>query len=259
MPEVMTAPSFAPEYKSPYAPTGDYTLDKEGYLIGDGEPMAESEEHQDAITYAIFALKTHFAGKTDVYVAGNNFVHYEEGDRFRHVSPDCYVVFGVDNIRVRRNFKIWQEGATPSVVFEFTSRETQYTDATTKFTLYEQTLKVAEYYRFDPHGEYMRPRLKGAILTPNGYEPMVLDNRNRLYSPALGLFMGGEETRFRFYDPLSGEPFLSPREEQFRADKAEEALNESERQLKEERKRAQIAEAEIAQLRAEIDALRKKD
>ena len=40
------------------------------------------------------ALKTYYAGRPDVYVAGNNFVFWEEGNPKARISPDAYVVFG---------------------------------------------------------------------------------------------------------------------------------------------------------------------
>ena len=39
--------------------------------------------------------------RPDVYVSGNNFVYYEEGDPKKRVSPDCYVVFGVPQTHAR--------------------------------------------------------------------------------------------------------------------------------------------------------------
>src|SRR5262250_931735 len=111
-----------------------YGYDDEGYLVSDGLPMAEHDIHRELMLYSINALDLFF-DQPDIYVSGNNFIHYREGDRTRYVSPDCYVVFGVEK-RLRDNFKIWQEGGhRPAVVFEFTSRKTRKEDEEVKFPL----------------------------------------------------------------------------------------------------------------------------
>jgi len=244
---------YVPPYKekpAPLAPpTVNYGLDDDGYLVSDGQPMAETEEHQDTMLYVITALKHHFRHRQNVYVAGNNFIHYEKDDRYQYVSPDCYVVFGVDNTKRRKNFKIWEEGATPSVIFEFTSKSTRHEDDERKCNLYEQVFKTQEYYRFDPLSEYLDPPLNAQELYRGRYRPMEWQTSSRVYSEVLGLDVGYEEGEFRLYLPGDLKPFASPMENAV-------AREEAEQQLEEERKRAQTAEAEITHLRAELDALR---
>ena len=252
--------------------------DDDGYLMSDGKPMAETDQHQDAMFYAINTLKYYFRDRDDVYVSGNNFVHFVMGDRNKYLSPDCYVVFGVKSKKRRDNFKTWLEGASPGVVFEFTSKDTRNEDTGKKRTIYEQFLKTSEYYLFDPKGEYLTPRLQGLILENGRYRDRVLSENERFYSDALGLEMGYEGEEFRFYDPRTGEALRTPLENALARDVAEfqlqierEAAREAlrieretaERQLRIERERAeaerQQADAEIARLRAELDALKQKE
>ena len=225
-------------------------------------PMAETDKHQDAMFYAIFALKMHFQSRPDVYVSGNNFVHFVEGDRNRHLSPDCYVVFGARSKGPRDNFKTWEEGASPAVVFEFTSEKTRREDIGSKRKDYEQFLKTPEYYLFDPKGEYLKPRLQGLILEDGTFRNQPLDQNNRLYSAVLDLYLGYEGEQFRFYDPKTGVALLSPDEEHDRAERAEQQLRlereRAEEALRTERNRAELAETELAKLRAEIEALERK-
>lgn len=176
--------------------------------MSDGKLRAESVEHRQAMTYAIFALQIHFRNHADVLVSGNDFVHFIEGDRRRYLSPDCYVVFGVYPNKSRDNFKTWEERASPAVVFEFTSKETKRENIGSKRRDYEQFLKTPEYYLFDPKGEDLKPRLQ--VLEDGTFRDLALDQNNRLYSPALDLYLGYEGEQFRFYDPKTGIA-LSPR------------------------------------------------
>src|SRR5438552_4106827 len=83
----------------------------EFYITSDGKPMAETARHVQRIVDCISALQAFFATRPDVLVAGNNFLHYEQGNRSAHVSPDTYVVFGVDNAKEPRDsYKAWEEG-----------------------------------------------------------------------------------------------------------------------------------------------------
>src|SRR5437588_1582654 len=96
------------------------------YPSSDGKPMAETEYHVNLMTYFISALKTRYAHRDDVYVMGNNFIYYEEGNPKVRLSPDTYVVFGVPK-RIRDSYKVWEEGGKfPDVVFEFTSKKTRH-------------------------------------------------------------------------------------------------------------------------------------
>ena len=154
-----------------------------------------------------------------------------------------------------------------------TSKDTWRVDAEKKYVIYRDILKVSEYYRFDPKGEYLHPKLRGDFLVGNEYQPQPLDLNGWIFSPALGLEIGFIGKELRFYDPDTGAVLLSPEEnyfaleiERFRADSAERQL-EIERELARaeqtrlveeataERRRAETAEAEGAQLRAQLAAL----
>src|SRR5262245_27886792 len=90
------------------------------YPTRDGRPMGETDKHRWLMMYAIDALMVFFAHRPEVYVSGNNFVFWQEGDPAKRISPDCYVVFGV-GMRLRDSYMTWKEGGKgPDVVFEFT-------------------------------------------------------------------------------------------------------------------------------------------
>ena len=98
----------------------------------------------------------------------------------------------------------WLEGGLlPSVVFEFTSRKTANEDINTKRPLYETVLRVAEYFMFDPTGDYLEPRLQGFRLINGHYQPISLVN-DRLHSEQLGLDLVQQGETMRLYDPRRG-------------------------------------------------------
>ncbi len=94
----------------------DYSPTQIEYPDEDGKPMAEGDVQCSYLTYARNALRIYFQNRSDVYVAGNLFIYYEEGNPEAVVAPDVFVVFGVEN-RDRGSYKTWQEQhKTPNFV-----------------------------------------------------------------------------------------------------------------------------------------------
>lgn len=79
------------------------------YPEADGEPMSESDATRAYLIYAIEVLRLYFQSRRYVYVSGNLFIYYEQGNPKAVVSPDTFVVFGV-SARQRKSYKVWQEG-----------------------------------------------------------------------------------------------------------------------------------------------------
>ena len=140
------------------------------YPETDGQPMAETPEHRDAMIDAIQVLRKHFAPRPDVYVSGNMMMYYKEGEPRHSVSPDVFVAMGVED-KDRRTYLLWREAKGPDFVLEVTSRSTRRNDQRTKRALYER-MGVAEYVLYDPLGEYLEPPLQGSgwsgVGTSNG-------------------------------------------------------------------------------------------
>ena len=210
------------------------------YPDSDGEPMGESFLHIDVATDARTVLLVHHADRADACVGGNNFVYYEEGNPRAVVVPDVFVVFGVPKRTDRRVFKVWEEGGrVPDFVLEVTSRKTRRNDEGQKKDLYER-LGVAEYWQFDPTGDYLDPILKGRALADGRYRELGLERRDgglcRL-SEVLGLDLRLEAGRLRFFDPKRGEYLLTP-EEQQQVNREQRQINQEQRQALDERDQA---------------------
>lgn len=57
------------------------------YPDSDRKPIAETPYHLEAMLYLIAAQQLHFAQRQDVYVAGNQFLYWIEGNPKQRVAP----------------------------------------------------------------------------------------------------------------------------------------------------------------------------
>jgi Uma2 family endonuclease len=217
------------------------------YPESDGQPMAETDLHRDYMSSLIEALKDFYRDDPTVYVSGNLFVYYVEGDARKNVAPDVFVVKGVEKKR-RRIYQIWKEGKGPDLVIEVTSEDTRWEDMDFKQKLYHR-LGVREYYLYDPTGDYLKDRLLGYRLVGNRYVSVRLrKGEDRMHSDVLGLDLVLDEGRLRLYDPRPRQFLLTPDENAQARRRAEAERRRAEAALRQ-------AEAETARLRAELERI----
>ncbi len=242
------------------------------YPETDGQPMTESDATRNYMVYCIAALQLFFQSRPRVYVSGNLFIYYEQGQPSQTISPDVFVIFGVNN-RERRSYKAWQEGGKlPSFILELTSKSTKKQDEETKPELYRQ-LGVQEYFQYDPTGDYLQPQLKGQRLSVNGesvnggYEPIeahtLADGTVSLSSRVLGLDLRllppsttsflpspiGPLTReLRLFDPATGAQLLTYAE-------SEQLRSQAEQVAAEERQRAERLAEHLRSLGVDPDTI----
>jgi Uma2 family endonuclease len=217
------------------------------YPDGDGKPMTESDPTRDYLIYAVESLNIYFQGRSDVYVSGNLFIYYKRGVPDAVVSPDVFVVFGVEK-KKRRSYKLWEEGGvTPRFVLEITSRSTQENDERDKPQKYRQ-IGVLEYFQYDPTGDYLQPPLKGSRLVEGDYQPIAVTQTAAssltIYSQALELELRVTDGTLRFYEPQTGKLLLSHAETEQARQQAELQRQQAELQRQQaELERQQEAEA----------------
>ena len=168
------------------------------YPSSDGQPMAETDVHRKRMTETIETLEDWFAPDPNVYVSGNLLVYYVPGNRYRHLAPDVFVVRGVPK-RERERYLVWEEKPLEAVI-ELTSKSTEGEDLDDKFALYQNVLKVREYFLFDPRAEYLDPPFQGHRLVKGHYEPIEPVD-GRLPSKVLGLHLERRGSELRLYDP----------------------------------------------------------
>lgn len=210
------------------------------YPETDGVPMAESDPARDYLIYGVEALSIYFQNLEDVYVSGNLFIYYKKGVPDAVVAPDVFVVKGVEK-KKRKSYKVWEEGnKVPELVLEVTSKGTQYTDETDKPRKYQE-LGVAEYFQYDPTGDYLQPQLKGSRLMSGSYQPiaptLLPDGVLSIRSEALGLDLRLIGKELRLIDPQTGKKLLSYQETEQARQQAELALQQ-EAQARQQAERA---------------------
>ncbi|HVS34467.1 MAG TPA: Uma2 family endonuclease [Gemmataceae bacterium] len=172
-----------------------------GYPDWDRRANAMPDQHRVVLAAAIQTLQDYFAGEPMVYVSGNTPVYFRTDGRRSQVIPDVYVVRNVSS-RMRRGYRIREEGKPPDWVLELPSASSVHEDAERKFALYEGVLVVPEYFLFDPAGDSLDPRLQGYCLRQGRYQRIV-ESKGRLLSRALGLQLEADGAALRFYDPAT--------------------------------------------------------
>lgn len=185
------------------------------YPDSDGKPMAESDRARVYLTYATNVLEIYFQNQQNVYVSGNLFIYYEQGNPRAVVAPDVFVVLGV-NKGDRCSYKTWEEGKNPDFVLEITSNSTKKEDQEIKPNIYA-ALGIREYFQYDPTGDYLNPQLQGLRLVNGSYQTIsAITQPNDVFSlssEVLGLELRLQARELRFYNPATGEVLLTHEEE----------------------------------------------
>lgn len=223
------------------------------YPTSDGRPMAETDAHRRIMVDLIQTLQDFYAADPLVYVSGDLLLFYEEGNRRKHVAPDIFVVKGAPKEPMRDNYLLWKEGRGPDLVVEVTSKTTRKEDETKKRALYRDTLKVPEYFLFDPFEDYLDPPFQGHRRARGRYLP-IKPVLGRLPSAVLGLHLERSGPELRLVDPATGLR-LPTRAEKLLAVEARLGRLEIDRGRLEAR--LDQAEAENERLRRELEEMRR--
>ncbi|QSJ17811.1 Uma2 family endonuclease [Nostoc sp. UHCC 0702] len=210
------------------------------YPSSDGEPLAETSVHADAIINTVIALRQYLQERSAIVLA-DQFLYYAQGFPRLRVAPDVMVIFNVAP-GGRDNYKIWEEGQVPVVIFEMTSVGTKNQDMGFKKTLYEQ-LGVLEYWLFDPKGEWIPEKLQGYRLRGEVYEA-ITDSR----CEPLQLRLQVEGQLISFYREDSGEKLLIPQE-------LAEALKQEKLARQQAQEQARQAESQVERLKEHLRSL----
>ena len=169
-----------------------------GNLYSD-EPPLESSLHLQQLLLLLKCLDWLWKDRDDYFAAGNLTVYYSPNQRksedFR--GPDIFVVLGTEK-RPRRSWTIWEEGGQyPHIIIELLSDSTAKTDRGLKKTLYQNVFRTPDYFWFDPHNL----EFQGFHLVDGLYQPIEANEQGHLWSQQLGLFLGINDRRLRFFMP----------------------------------------------------------
>jgi Uma2 family endonuclease len=214
------------------------------YPSGDGQPVAETFDHLYVILMTIEVLRLYLQ-REQACILGNQFLYYEEGSPNKRCAPDVMVIFGVKP-GSRDNYKIWEEGEIPRVVFEMTSPGTKKEDEGFKKDLYAE-IGIPEYWQFDPKGEWIKQKLRGFQLVNGEYVPIVNGQ-----SDALGLRLEVDGTLIAFYRLDNGEKLLIPIELYERAEQLQAKARQLEAQLMAERSKTEELQRQLDRYRERL-------
>ena len=241
----------------PYAQTDDSDI----YPDTDGKPMAVSDLHRRILMRTLQVLDAHFEESPEVYVSGDMLMYYVEGDPRKSVAPDVLVTFGLGK-KLRRTYKVWEEGKVPDFAMEFSSKNTYRDDLGRKLELYG-LLGIQDYFLYDAEGLYLPSALMGFELVDDVYVPISAGPTGGLRSSALGLDFHVDNVGLGIYNPVADEWLQTPAEsalslaeqEAIRAETAEARAETAKTRAEQAEARAEQAESEVEKLREQIARL----
>ncbi|HEY6729062.1 MAG TPA: Uma2 family endonuclease [Polyangiaceae bacterium] len=223
-------------------------------VCDDGEPMESARHHQQMIVL-IESLEFAWRERTDFYVGGNMFLYFSEvqakNNDFR--GPDVFVVTNTTR-RERRAWVVWEEdGKAPDVIIELLSDKTEVVDRGDKMRVYARSLKVGEYFLYDPFSGVF----EGYDLDPRAqrYVPKAPIESGQLRCEQLGLLLGKARGTLyavttdwlRWFD-TDGRVLPMP---------SEQAIAET-RRADEETRRADDTQARLDAALAEVERLKRE-
>ncbi|NJL53856.1 Uma2 family endonuclease [bacterium] len=176
MPEIVLAHSIEPIF----LPTQD------DLPYDDGIPM-ETQRHKWQMDLLIDGLSTWLDAREDGYVNGNMFVYFNlaQAKNQDFKGPDFFAVVGVPK-QERKSWVVWEEGKAPDVVIELLSPSTAQHDKTEKKKIYQDKLRVSEYFWYDP---FDAEDFAGFVLHNGCYESIPLTEQGWLRSDRLSLVL----------------------------------------------------------------------
>ena len=214
----------------------------------DGVPM-ETSRHKFQMDMLTDGLLPWLDERNDGYVGGNMFIYFSaaqvRNQDFK--GPDFFAVLGVPK-KERKSWVVWEEDHAPNVIIELLSESTATHDKTGKKQIYQDQLRVPEYFWYDP----FNPDDWAGFALQNGvYQPLEFDS-NRLISQQLnlalvrwqGVYKRVEATWLR-WETLNGELLLLPEE---LAQQAQQKATQAEQKAEQAEQRAEQLAARLRSL-----------
>ena len=167
-------------------------------LLESDEPEMESSLHYLQLALLVSCLDWLWRDQKDYFIGANLTIYFSrqqlKNRDFR--GPDFFLVKNTQN-HPRRSWVVWEEdGKYPDLIIELLSTSTAAIDKAFKKTLYEERFRTQEYFWFSPD----TLELAGFKLIDGKYKPIKFNNSNLLWSNVLGLYLGLEEDKLRYFD-----------------------------------------------------------
>lgn len=173
------------------------------------EPPLETDLHLQQVILLLECLNGCWQDRNDFYASANSTIYFSE-KQLKHRDfrgPDFFVVLGVER-RPRKSWVVWAEdGTPPHLVIEILSESTATVDRGLKKQLYQDVLKVYDYFWFDPD----TLEFAGFTLVNGLYQPLQPNESGWLWSEQLQFFLGIYDNKLRYFTP-NGQLLPSPTE-----------------------------------------------
>ena len=167
-------------------------------LLESDEPEMESSLHYLQLALLVSCLDWLWREQKDYFIGANLTIYFSrqqlKNRDFR--GPDFFLVKNTQN-HPRRSWVVWEEdGKYPDLIIELLSTSTAVIDKAFKKTLYEERFRTQEYFWFSPD----TLELAGFKLIDGKYKPIKSNNSNLLWSNVLGLYLGLQGDKLRYFD-----------------------------------------------------------
>jgi Uma2 family endonuclease len=165
-------------------------------LLSD-EPEMESSLHYFQLMLLVSCLEFAWRNREDFFIGANLTIYFSRQQLrnrdFR--GPDFFLVKNTSK-KHRNSWVVWEEdGRYPDLIIELLSDSTADIDRHLKKKLYGQMLRIPEYFYFSPQ----TLELAGFRLQGDDYQPLYPNAEGRLWSEALGMELGIDDRRLRYF------------------------------------------------------------
>jgi len=141
----------------------------------DGVPM-ETQRHKMQMELLIHSLYPWLEQQDQGYIGGNMFIYYSaaqlKNQDFK--GPDFFAVLDVPKVE-RKSWVVWEEGKAPDVIIELLSDSTANHDKTIKKQIYQNQMRVPEYFWYDP---FSPEDFAGFRLNGRTYQPLTREDKS---------------------------------------------------------------------------------
>ena len=214
----------------------------------EGDHVTQSDLHSEICTYLKGVFSKVVSADPHAVVLFDNRIEWDD-PALGAYGPDLAVIFGVREHKNWSTFRIAEEGVGPTLIVEVTSPDTCINDRNAKYNAY-QLAGVPFYVIVDLVARRKEPvpRLAAYTLTSGGYQPLLPDERGRLWLEPLRIWLLLDDGEVVCEDE-QGHPFPDYVE-------IGEELSAAQQQLQDANARAAAAEEQLQALQAELRRLR---
>ncbi len=212
----------------------------------EGDRFMEDSVHYLACVYLFEVFRSRLAKDPTALVLSNTGIYWDDLTLGHH-GPDVAVIRGIRRPRDRwTSFHVAEEGVRPRLIVEVVSPRYRANDVEDKVTEYHQA-DVPRYIVLDRPTDDAPFTIQAYERRPHHYVPWPLDDDGRLWVEELNLWLAVDGQRVRCFDASEQEISDYVSMDQQRAEL--HALAQA------EKARADAAEAQLQELRAELARL----